>query len=137
MAISFERTRSFAFAGLVRPPEAGKPRAGLSPSCGTIRESGLCSPPRRTEEGKAGRASAEFRSIYPVPLRGTAGSSIILEQLRDGKLVKSIHPKIGGRLRLAHEQNQQISITTEIIRYDESVDVRGIETTLEGNGKVG
>jgi len=38
---------------------------------------------------------------------------IILEQLRDGKTVKSIHPKIGGRLRLAHEQNQQISITTE------------------------
>jgi hypothetical protein len=47
---------------------------------------------------------------------------IILEQLRDGKMVKSIHPKIGGRLRPAHEQNQQLSIGTEIIRYDESLD---------------
>jgi hypothetical protein len=28
---------------------------------------------------------------------------IILDQLRDGKMVKNIFPKIGGRLRLAHE----------------------------------
>ena len=42
---------------------------------------------------------------------------------RDGKMVKNIHPKIGGRLRLAHEQNQQISITTEIIKYDENLAV--------------
>jgi len=39
---------------------------------------------------------------------------IILEQLRDGKMVKNIFPKIGGRLRLAHEENDQISITMEI-----------------------
>ena len=59
---------------------------------------------------------------------------IILDQLRDGKQVKSIHPKIGGRLRLAHEQNQQISITTEIIRYDESVAVVKCETkTMKGS----
>ena len=59
---------------------------------------------------------------------------IILEQLRDGKQVKSIHPKIGGRLRLAHEQNQQISITTEIIRYDENVAVvKCVTTTMKGN----
>jgi len=45
----------------------------------------------------AGKASAEFRSIYPVPLRGSEGSFIILEQPRDGKMVKFIHPKIGGR----------------------------------------
>jgi len=32
---------------------------------------------------------------------------IILEQLRDGKMVKNIFPKIGGRLRLAHEENDQ------------------------------
>jgi len=62
---------------------------------------------------------------------------IILEQLRDGKMVKNMYPKIGGRLRLAHEENDQLSITTEVIRYDESADVRDIETTLEGNGKVG
>jgi len=59
---------------------------------------------------------------------------IILEQLRDGKTVKSIHPKIGGRLRLAHEQNQQISITTEIIRYDENVAVvKSVTTTMKGS----
>ena len=59
---------------------------------------------------------------------------IILEQLRDGKMVKSIHPKIGGRLRLAHEQNQQISITTEIIRYDENVAVvKCVATTMKGS----
>jgi hypothetical protein len=58
---------------------------------------------------------------------------ILLEQLRDGKMVKNIFPKIGGRLRLAHPENDQVSITTEIIRYDESLEVRAIETSLEGN----
>jgi hypothetical protein len=59
---------------------------------------------------------------------------IILDQLRDGKWVKNIFPKIGGRLRLAHEQNQQISITTEVIRYDESVAVvRAVTTTMKGS----
>jgi hypothetical protein len=48
---------------------------------------------------------------------------VVLTENWDGKLVKSIHPKIGGRLRLAHEQNQEISITTEVIRYDESIAV--------------
>ena len=59
---------------------------------------------------------------------------IILEQLRDGKMVKNIFPKIGGRLRLAHEENQQISITTEIIRYDENVAVvKSVTTTMKGS----
>jgi hypothetical protein len=59
---------------------------------------------------------------------------IILEQLRDGKMVKNIYPKIGGRLRLAHEENDQLSITTEIIKYDENLAVvRAITTTLKGN----
>jgi len=31
-------------------------------------------------------------------------------------MVKSIYPKIGGRLRLAHEANEQLPITTEIIK---------------------
>jgi len=34
---------------------------------------------------------------------------IILEQLRDGKMVKNIFPKIVGRLRLAHEEDDQLS----------------------------
>ncbi len=58
----------------------------------------------------------------------------ILEQLRDGKFVKNIFPKIGGRLRLAHEENEQLSITTEIIKYDENLAVvRAITTTMKGN----
>jgi hypothetical protein len=58
---------------------------------------------------------------------------VVLTENRDGKLGKSIHPKIGGRLRLAHEQNQQISITTEVIRYDENVAVvRAVTTTMKG-----
>jgi hypothetical protein len=59
---------------------------------------------------------------------------IILEQLRDGKMVKNIYPKIGGRLRLAHEENDQLSITTEIIKYDENLAVvRAITTTMKGS----
>ena len=59
---------------------------------------------------------------------------IILEQLRDGKMVKNIFPKIGGRLRLAHEENDQLSITTEIIKYDENLAVvRAITTTMKGS----
>jgi len=59
---------------------------------------------------------------------------IILEQLRDGKMVKNIFPKIGGRLRLAHEANEQLSISTEIIKYDENLAVvKAITTTMKGN----
>lgn len=49
---------------------------------------------------------------------------ILLDQLRDGKMVKNIFPKIGGRLRLAREENDQLSITTEIIKCDESLVAR-------------
>ena len=59
---------------------------------------------------------------------------IILEQLRDGKMVKNIFPKIGGRLRLAHEENDQLSITTEIIKYDENLAVvRAVTSTMKGS----
>jgi hypothetical protein len=33
---------------------------------------------------------------------------IILEQLGDVKMVKNIFPKVGGRLRLAHEENYHL-----------------------------
>jgi hypothetical protein len=59
---------------------------------------------------------------------------IILEQLRDGKMVKNIYPKIGGRLRLAHEENDQLSITTEIIKYDENLAVvKAVTSTNKGS----
>ena len=39
------------------------------------------------------------------------------------------YPKIGGRLRLAHEANENLSIETDIIRYDEQVAVVSATTT--------
>jgi len=45
-------------------------------------------------------------------------------------------PKIAGRLRLAHEQNEALSIETEIIRYDEKVAVVfAVSKTAKGNFK--
>jgi len=56
----------------------------------------------------------------------------ILDQLRDGKTVKNIFPKIGGRLRLAHEENDQLSIM-EIIKYDENLAVvKAVTSTMKG-----
>ncbi len=40
-----------------------------------------------------------------------------------GEYITSPFPKIGGRLRLAHEDNEALSIETEIIRYDERIAV--------------
>jgi hypothetical protein len=49
---------------------------------------------------------------------------------RDEKWVKSIHPKIGGRLRLAHEDNEQLTITSEIVQYDQTIAVvKSVTTT--------
>jgi len=48
-------------------------------------------------------------------------------------MVKNIFPKIGGRLRLAHEESEQLSITTEIICYDGRVEgVKSVNTTMKG-----
>ncbi|PKN66286.1 MAG: hypothetical protein CVU57_06345 [Deltaproteobacteria bacterium HGW-Deltaproteobacteria-15] len=59
---------------------------------------------------------------------------LILEQVRDGEPVKNIFPKIGGRLRLAHEDNEQLSICTEIVRYDEVIAVvKSVVTTMKGS----
>ena len=53
---------------------------------------------------------------------------------KEEKWVKSIFPKVGGRLRLAHEDNEQMSITTEMVRYDENIAVvRAVTTTSKGS----
>jgi hypothetical protein len=76
------------------------------------------------------RARLRRNSARDTP-KLAAESFIILEQLRDGKMVKNIFPKIGGRLRLAREENDQLSITTEIIRYDENLAVvASVKSTL-------
>ncbi len=47
--------------------------------------------------------------------------------------VRTVYPKIGGRLRLAHEDNDNMSITTEIIKYDENIAVvRAVSTIAKG-----
>ena len=43
------------------------------------------------------------------------------------------YPKIAGRLRLVHEQNETLSITTDIVRYDDNIAVVKAEcTTVKG-----
>jgi len=52
---------------------------------------------------------------------------------RTGEVVTRPYPKVGGRLRLAHEENGSLSISTEIIRYEENVAVvRARATTSKG-----
>ena len=50
-----------------------------------------------------------------------------------GEVVTRPYPKVGGRLRLAHEENENLNISTEIIRYEENVAVvRALATTKKG-----
>jgi len=52
---------------------------------------------------------------------------------REQAWVKSIHPKIAGRLRLAHEDNEQLSITSEIVNFDGNIAVvKVVSTTAKG-----
>ncbi len=47
--------------------------------------------------------------------------------------VTNVYPKIGGRLRLAHEENEALSIETDVIKYDENIAVVcAISTTAKG-----
>ncbi len=53
---------------------------------------------------------------------------------KNDEWVRTVYPKIGGRLRLAHEDNDNLSITTEIIKYDENIAVvRAVSTTTKGS----
>ena len=50
--------------------------------------------------------------------------------------ITNVYPKIGGRLRLAHEENEALSIETEVIRYDEQIAVVcAVSTTAKGRFK--
>jgi hypothetical protein len=52
---------------------------------------------------------------------------------RTGEVVTRPYPKVAGRLRLAHEENGSLNISTEIIRYEENVAVvRALATTKKG-----
>ena len=53
---------------------------------------------------------------------------------KEQKWVKSVHPKIAGRLRLAHEDNEQLSITSEVVNYDGNIAVvKVVSTTAKGD----
>jgi hypothetical protein len=52
---------------------------------------------------------------------------------KSGDWVKTPYPKVGGRLRLAHEDNGKLSITTEVLKNDDKVAiVRAGATTSKG-----
>ena len=48
-----------------------------------------------------------------------------------GAQITTPYPKIGGRLRIAHESNEQLSITSKVISYDGSVAVVSATTTTD------
>jgi hypothetical protein len=52
---------------------------------------------------------------------------------RTGEVVTRPYPKVGGRLRLAHEEKWNLNISTEIIRYEDDVAVvRALANTKKG-----
>jgi hypothetical protein len=65
------------------------------------------------------------------------GTNSIVNQFRGDEIAKidnSLYPKIGGRLRLAHQENHKLSITTNLIKYDGKVAVvSAISTTSKGS----
>jgi len=48
-----------------------------------------------------------------------------------GEQVITPYPKISGRLRIAHEQHDHLSITTQVIKYDGSTAVVSATTTTD------
>jgi len=51
----------------------------------------------------------------------------------NGEWNETIFPRVGGRLRLAHEQNDRLGIQTEVIRFDDACAVvKATITTTKG-----
>ena len=47
--------------------------------------------------------------------------------------VKTVHPKLGGRLRPAHEENGRLNNDTDVVRYDETIAVvKAVSATGKG-----
>ncbi|MBM3300578.1 MAG: hypothetical protein FJY85_11545 [Deltaproteobacteria bacterium] len=58
---------------------------------------------------------------------------VLRKQKVNGEWVESYFPRVGGRLRLAHEQNERLGIQTEVIRFDETCAVvKATVTTMKG-----
>lgn len=58
---------------------------------------------------------------------------VLRKQNVNGEWVESYFPKVGGRLRVAHEQNERLGIQTEVIRFDDTCAVvKATVTTMKG-----
>lgn len=58
---------------------------------------------------------------------------VLRRQKVNGEWVESYFPRVGGRLRLAHEQNERLGIQTDVIRFDETCAVvKATVTTMKG-----
>ena len=49
----------------------------------------------------------------------------------NGEWIETVFPRVGGRLRLAHEGNGTLSIETEVVQFDDSVAVVKATVTTE------
>jgi len=59
---------------------------------------------------------------------------VLRKQKVNGEWVESYFPRVGGRLRLAHEQNDRLGIQTEVIRFDDTCAVvKATVATMKGS----
>ena len=52
----------------------------------------------------------------------------------NGEWIETVFPRVGGRLRLAHDGNERLSIQTEVVQFDDSLAVvKATVTTDKGS----
>jgi hypothetical protein len=56
---------------------------------------------------------------------------VLRKQKVNGEWVETLFPRVGGRLRLAHEGNGKLSIQTDVVRFDDSLAVVKATVTTE------
>lgn len=59
---------------------------------------------------------------------------ITRKQKVNGEWVETVFPRVAGRLRLAHEQNDRLGILTEVVRFDDTCAVvKATVNTMKGS----
>lgn len=59
---------------------------------------------------------------------------VLRRQKVNGEWIETYFPKVGGRLRLAHDGNERLSIHTEVVRFDDGwAVVKATATTDKGS----
>jgi hypothetical protein len=59
---------------------------------------------------------------------------VLRKQKVNGEWVETYFPKVGGRLRLAHDRNEKLTIQTEVFRFDDELAVvKATATTEKGS----